>query len=79
MTNREKYNQAFKHIFTVEDTVLNEDFSILNIEKWDSVAHMGLISELEEAFDIMFDTDDIINFTSYICGIDLLKKYGIEL
>ena len=56
-----------------------EDVSILNIEKWDSVAHMGLISELEEAFDIMFDTDDIINFTSYTCGIDLLKKYGIEL
>ena len=57
MTNREKYNRLLNICFTVEDTVLNEDFSILNIEKWDSVAHMGLISELEEAFDIMFDTD----------------------
>lgn len=78
MSNKEKYNQIFKHVFTVEENALNEEFSILNVDKWDSVAHMSLISELEEAFDIMFDTDDIINFTSYMCGMDMLKKYGIE-
>lgn len=78
MSNMDRYNQIFRHIFNVGENALGEEFSILNVDKWDSVAHMSLISELEEAFEIMFDTDDIINFTSYTCGMDMLKKYGIE-
>ena len=38
---------------------------------------MGLISELEDAFDIQFETDDIVDFSSYEKGIELLKKYNV--
>ena len=31
----------------------------------------------EDSFDIMFDTDDIIDFSSYEKGKELLKKYDI--
>lgn len=40
---------------------------------------MSLIAELEEAFGIMMDTDDIIDFSSYTKGMEILKKYGVEL
>jgi len=46
---------------------------------WDSVGHMGLIAGLEETFNIMIETDDIIEFNSYKKGFEILKKYGIEL
>jgi acyl carrier protein len=40
---------------------------------------MSLISALEEAFDIMMDTDDIIDFSSYEKGKEILKKYDVEI
>lgn len=78
MTNIEKYNNIFISAFSVEETDLNETFTILDVAKWDSVAHMALIANLEEAFDVMFETDDIIGFGSYLHGIEILKGYGIE-
>lgn len=78
MKNIEKYNEIFKKVFLVQDDALNEDFTILNVDKWDSVAHMGLVAEIEDQFDIMLDPDDIIGFSSYLKGIDILKKYNIE-
>lgn len=49
------------------------------VDSWDSVGHMGLIAELEETFNIMIETDDIIDFNSFIKGQEILKKYGIGL
>jgi acyl carrier protein len=49
------------------------------ISSWDSIRHMMIISLLEEAFDIMMETDDIIDFSSYEKGIEILKtKYNVE-
>ncbi len=79
MSNLEKYNEAFKSVLEVSDDQL-EGLKYQGIEAWDSVGHMSLVSALEEAFDIMFDTDDIIDFSSYEKGKELLSKpdYGIE-
>ena len=62
---------------------LKEDQNVDNlkyneIEEWDSIGHMTLVSELEEAFDITFDTDDIVNFSSYSEGKKILSKLGIK-
>ena len=35
---------------------------------------MGLIAALEDAFGIMMDTDDIIDFSSYEKGIEILSN-----
>lgn len=51
--------------------------SYQDVPAWDSVGHMGLISELEDAFDIQFETDDIVDFNSYEKGIELLRKYNV--
>ncbi|MDM8298514.1 MAG: acyl carrier protein [Enterocloster aldenensis] len=77
MKKQDDYNAIFIKVFSAKAKDLNEDFSILNIDKWDSVAHMQLISEIEDTFDIMFDTDDIIGFSSYEKGLEILKKYDI--
>jgi acyl carrier protein len=47
------------------------------IEKWDSLAHMSLIAALEDAFDIMIDTDDVIDMSSFSKAQDILGKYGV--
>ena len=49
------------------------------VELWDSVGHMALIAALEEAFDIMMETEDIIDLSSYEKGKSILtEKYGID-
>ncbi len=78
MSNREKYNQAFIESLGVDEDQLN-GLSYQDVPAWDSVGHMGLISEIEDAFDIQFETDDIVDFNSYEKGIELLKKYGVVI
>lgn len=78
MTNLEKYEEAFISALEVEKETLPE-LTYLGIESWDSVGHMNLIAALEETFDIMMDTDDIIDLSSYEKGKEILKKYDIEL
>jgi hypothetical protein len=38
---------------------------------------MSLVAELEDAFNIMMETDDIIDFSSYNKGKEILGKYNI--
>lgn len=78
MTNLEKYNEAFTTTFGVEESVL-ATLQYQGIPEWDSVGHMQLIAALEDVFDIMFDTDDIIDFNSYEIGKEFLKKYEVEV
>lgn len=79
MDNKAKYDEIFKSCLQVEQEELGEALTYNSIENWDSVGHMGLIAELEEAFDIMMETDDIIDFSSYEKGKEILKKYGVEI
>ncbi len=78
MTNVEKYTTTFTEALGISETE-TIGLKYQGISAWDSVGHMSLISALEDAFDIMMDTDDIIDFSSFEKGIDILSKnYGIE-
>ncbi len=76
MNTIEKYNKAFMEALDVEENQL-KGLKYQDVPSWDSVGHMGLISELEDAFDIQLETDDIVDFNSYEKGIELLKKYDV--
>ena len=80
MTNLEKYNQAFIENFEVTEEQL-PGLKYQDVEAWDSVGHMGLIASLEEAFGIMMDTDDIIDFSDYEKGKEILAReaYGVVI
>lgn len=78
MSNIEKYKEIFRNIFEVEETELGEGFTFDDIAKWDSLTHLSLITELEDTFEVMFETDDILNYGSFTNGISILKKYGVD-
>jgi acyl carrier protein len=40
---------------------------------------MSLIAALEDTFDIMMDTDDIIDFSSFDKGKEIMRKYDVEI
>lgn len=78
MTNLQKYTKAFIESFEVSEEEA-KGLTYQSISAWDSVGHMDLIATLEETFDIMMETDDIIDFNSYEKGIEIMKKYDIDM
>ena len=76
MTNLEKYNNVFmEYLQITEDQLAGLKFQ--GVELWDSVCHMSLVAALEDVFDIMIDTDDIIDLSSFEKGKEILAKYGV--
>jgi acyl carrier protein len=79
MSNKEKYDKVFMESFTIGPEQLNDALVYQSVTAWDSVGHMAMVASLEGAFDIMMDTDDIIAFSSYAIGMEILGKYGVQL
>ena len=78
MTNLEKYNRLFLNAFPITEAELPEA-RYQKTKRWDSYGHMGLISAIEETFGISMETLDVMDFSSYAKGRDVLAKYGVVL
>lgn len=78
MTNLEIYNKAFRDIFRKTDDEL-PGLKYRAIPLWDSVGHMDLVAELEEKFGIQMETQDMLSFSSYELGKEVLGKYGVVI
>lgn len=78
MTNLEKYQQAFCESFNLAiDQLAGLKYQAVPL--WDSVGHMNLVANLEDTFDIMMETDDIIDLSSFEKGMEILKeKYDVN-
>ena len=76
--NQRKYCDAFIGALNIDKTI---DLHLLKYRdySWDSVAHMILMSTLEDAFDIQFETDDVIDFSSFEKGKEIMMKYGVTI
>ena len=72
MSNSEKYQETFVKSLSMDKNKFSEKLEYNQIPEWDSIGHMTLISGLEEAFNISIDTDDIIDFSSYQKGKEIL-------
>ena len=65
MTNLEKYNNILKRNLQVADEDLNDDVLVYNrYKKWESVRHVDMVADLEEAFGVFFETLDITSFST---------------
>ncbi len=78
MTNLEQYDKLFMQEFRLTKEQL-PGLKYRGIPAWDSVGHMDLMSALEEAFGINISTPDLLSFSSYETGKEVLAKYGVEL
>ena len=77
MSNADKLKQAFVEALQVNSSVITDSLAYEGIREWDSVAHMQLVAALEEAFDIILDTDDIIDMSSVAKAKEILARYGV--
>ena len=72
--NKKKYIEAFSTALSVDNEFINEKLEYNSIPEWDSIGHMTLISALEDKFNITVETDDVIDFSSFKKGMEILSK-----
>ena len=77
MKNKNKYIEIFSKSLSIDKKKFSVKIKYNDIPEWDSIGHMTLMSDLEDGFNISIDTDDIIEFSSFKKGIQILKKYKI--
>ena len=77
MTQTDKLKTAFHTAIGVPRETDFDTVAYGTTPGWDSVAHMALVAEIETAFDIMLDTDDVIGMSSFHEAKRILGKYGV--
>ncbi len=74
--NRDKLLHTFAEALGVESVPMDLQYN--TISEWDSVAHLVLIAAIESTFDVMLDTDDIIDMSSPAKAIEILSRHGVD-
>ena len=79
-TELDKLKQAFSTTLGLNGSGIDfESLAYGRTPGWDSVAHMALVAEIENAFDIMLMTDDVIDMSDFPKAKEIVSKYGVDL
>jgi acyl carrier protein len=77
MSNIDKLNNAIVEGLQVKPEQISDSLAYSDTKEWDSVAHMTLVAAIEESFDVMLDTDDIVDMSNVSKIKEILGKYEI--
>lgn len=78
MNNEQKLREIFAESLGIEISQVTEELTYNGIPEWDSIAHMTLISEIDDQFDTMIDTDDVLDMSTFAKAKEILTKYDIQ-
>jgi acyl carrier protein len=77
MSNTIDLVTVFSEVLSVPVDIVTDDLKYNSISEWDSVAHMILVSAIEEKFSVMLDTNEILDLSSVAQAKTILAKHGI--
>ncbi|ANN21282.1 MULTISPECIES: acyl carrier protein [Amycolatopsis] len=67
-----KLREVFVEALDLDGEVDVENLKYRDIEAWDSVGHMALVAAIEDEFDVEFDTDQVIDMSSFKVAVDMV-------
>ncbi len=74
-----KLRTVFSEVLGIPPSEINDEIAYDKSKGWDSLAHMALIAALDSEFDIMLDTDDVVDLSSYGKSKEILRRYGVRI
>jgi len=77
--NEMKLREAFSQVLSIPPESITDEVAYEKTEAWDSVAHMALVAAIDIAFNIMMDTDDVLDMSSFGKAKEILQKYGVAV
>ena len=79
MTNLQKLKGAFARGLGLSESKIPNNLEYNTIQEWDSVGHMALVAEIENEFEIMIDTQDVIDMSSFDKAKEIIQKYDVNI
>lgn len=76
--NEEKLRAIFAEALEIELEQVTDELAYNSIPGWDSLAHMALIAEIDDQFDTMLDTDDVLDMNTFAKAKEILAKYDVQ-
>ncbi len=71
----EKVADVTAEFLEVEKEILTPDLGVGDIPQWDSVAHLGLLHQIEKKFDFVLDVEEMIQIEIFEDLIDAVSKH----
>jgi acyl carrier protein len=68
---------VFQDVLNLAEAPNRAELKYNEFKGWDSVAHMTLVAAIEETFDIMMETDDILGMSDFEQAIEVLKRHNV--
>ncbi|MFF2178495.1 acyl carrier protein [Lysinibacillus sp. NPDC058147] len=75
--NEQKLKQVFIEALGINESQVTDGLTYNSIPEWDSIAHMALVAEIDDVFDTMLDTDDVLDMNSFAKAKEILAKYDV--
>jgi len=74
----EELRALFVEELNVDQALVVDSLEYNTLPEWDSIAHMRLIVAIEDKYDIMIDTDDVIDMSTFKIACEIVNKYVDE-
>jgi acyl carrier protein len=74
VVDKVKFRECIIEALKLRGEEYRPDLKIGDVEQWDSVAHLDLMSEIEQKFGVRFDLDEITTLTSLPELLSRLEK-----
>lgn len=70
----EKLTEVFRDVFDEEDIIISDGTTAADIEDWDSLSHITLLSSVEDEFGIKFDMKAVQGLKNVGAMVDLIEE-----
>lgn len=75
MTTELRLASVFRDCFELADDAPVTDLAYRGLPAWDSVGHMRLIAAIETEFDLMLDTEEVLDLSCFAKAVELVGRY----
>ena len=70
----ERLNEVFRDVFDDDTITVAEDTTAADVEGWDSLMHITLISAVEDEFDVNFNMKDVVSMKQVGDMVDIIEQ-----
>jgi acyl carrier protein len=70
---------CFVESFALEPGADVGSLKFQSIPEWDSVGHMQLVAAIESTFDVMLETQEVLDLSSLAMAVEILKRHGADV
>jgi acyl carrier protein len=79
MTTEPRLAEAFRVALELSPETDVERLALGEHPRWDSIGHMALVAEIENAYGVMLGTEDVRALTSYAEAVHLLRRLEVAV